>query len=214
MRKSLHGPRAGGRRRRPPAARLADVFVHPSALVESDNVGEGTRIWAFAHVLKGARIGKGCNIGDHCFVEGAAVLGDRVTLKNGVAVWDGVTIQDDAFLGPNAVLTNDPVPRAEQILDFRAGRARFVPTPTRIGRGASVGANATIVCGVTIGEHALVGAGSVVTSDVPPYALVYGVPARVHGHVCTCGRRLHATRRCACGRRFIRRSGGGFAPVG
>jgi acetyltransferase-like isoleucine patch superfamily enzyme len=197
-----------------PAVRLAGVFVHPSALVESAAVGEGTRIWAFAHVLEGARIGKGCNIGDHCFVEGTAVLGDRVTLKNGVAVWDGVTIEDDAFLGPNAVLTNDPMPRAEQIARDRAGQSRFVPVPTLIGRGASVGANATIVCGVTVGEHAFVGAGSVVTSDVPPYALVYGVPARVHGHVCACGRRLRANRRCACGRRFVRRRDGGLALAG
>jgi acetyltransferase-like isoleucine patch superfamily enzyme len=156
-------------------------------------------------------VGAGCNIGDHCFVEGGAVLGDRVTLKNGVAVWDGVTIEDDAFLGPNAALTNDPLPRADLVKSHRSGDRRFVPMRTRIGRGASIGANATIVCGVTIGEHAFVGAGSVVTKDVPAYALVVGVPARVRRYICRCGGEIDVERhRCACGRRYRRGRDGGL----
>lgn len=162
----------------------------------------GTRIWAFAHVLKGARIGRGCNIGDHCFVEGKAVLGDRVTLKNGVAVWDGVTIDDDAFVGPNAALTNERVPRPSRVNMYRSGRLTFTTELTRIGKGVTIGANATIVCGVTLGDHAFVGAGSVVTRDVPPYAMVYGVPARVRGYICSCGERITPSRRCACGRSY------------
>jgi acetyltransferase-like isoleucine patch superfamily enzyme len=178
------------------------VFIHPTALVESDKIGEGTRVWAFAHIMKGARIGKGCNICDHCFVEGKVILGDRVTLKNGVAVWEGVTIDDDAFIGPNAVLTNELEPRGSRITLYRSGKVKFRPTRTRIGKGASVGANATIVCGVKLGDHALVGAGSVVTRDVPPYAVVYGVPARLHGHICSCGERIVSAKTCQCGRSY------------
>ncbi len=177
-------------------------FVHPTALVESQHVGEGTRIWAFAHVLKNARIGRDCNIGDHCFVEGQAVLGDRVTLKNGVAVWDAVTIDDDAFLSPNVVLTNERVPRASQINMYRSGRVRVILEPTRIGKGVTVGANATIVCGVTLGDHAFVGAGSVVTRDVPAYGFVYGVPARLRGYMCSCGSRITIGTPCACGQSY------------
>lgn len=181
---------------------MKGVFVHPAALVESDRIGAGTRIWAFAHVMKGARIGKACNIGDHCFVEGQVVIGDRVTLKNGVSVWDGVTVDDDAFIGPNAAFTNELEPRGARITLYRAGKVKFRPTRTRVGKGASVGANATIVCGVTLGPHALVGAGSVVTKNVPPHAVVYGVPARLHGHICSCGERIVADKACKCGRSY------------
>lgn len=182
---------------------MKGVFIHPTALVETRTIGSGTRVWAFAHLLKGARVGRACNIGDHCFVEGKAVLGDRVTLKNGVAVWDGVIIRDEAFLGPNVALTNDPMPRAELIARHRSGAEPFVPTRTHIGRGASIGANATIVCGVTIGDHAFVGAGAVVTRDVPPFAMVFGVPARVRGYICPCAERLELRQAsCLCGRRY------------
>lgn len=173
------------------------VFKHPLALVESGEVGPGTRVWAWAHVMAGARIGADCNIGEHCFIESGAQLGDRVTVKNGVAVWDGVVAEDDVFLGPNAVLTNDLRPRSKV---YRAALQ-----PTLLKRGASVGANATILCGVTVGEHAMIGAGSVVTRSVPPHALVVGNPARIVGRVCTCGARLKgrdASTLCAdCSRR-------------
>ena len=157
-------------------------FKHPLSLVESDEIGAGTRIWAWAHVMKGARLGAECNVGEHCFIEAGAVLGDRVTVKNGVAVWDGVTAEDDVFLGPNAVLTNDLRPRSKVY--------RENVEPTLLKRGASIGANATLLCGITIGEYAMIGAGAVVTRDVPPQALVLGNPGRVVGHVCRCGGRL------------------------
>ena len=187
--------------------RDATVFVHERALCESDDVGPRTRIWAFAHVMKGARIGADCNVGDHAFVEGGAVIGDRVTVKNAVLVWDRVTIEDDVFLGPNAVFTNDPVPRAA----FKRPPETWLPTIVR--RGASIGANATIVCGVTIGAAAFVGAGSVVVRDVPAHALVVGNPARRVGWVCACGERLPANLLCACGRGYrLESETAGLAP--
>jgi acetyltransferase-like isoleucine patch superfamily enzyme len=160
------------------------VFVHPQGLCESDRVGPGTRIWAFAHVLPGAVIGSDCNICDHAFIEGGAVIGSGVTIKNAVLVWDRVTIEDEVFVGPNAVFTNDLRPRAA----IKRGPEGWLPTLVR--RGATIGANATIVCGVTIGEHAFVAAGAVVARDVAPHALVAGNPARFLGWVCTCGERL------------------------
>lgn len=172
------------------------VFVHERALCESKEVGPGTRVWAFAHVMKGARVGAGCNIGDHAFVETGAVLGDKVTVKNAVLIWDGVTIEDEAFLGPNMVFTNVLNPRVA----FKKARDQFARTLVK--RGAAIGANATIICGVTIGEQAFVGAGAVVTRDVPAHALVVGSPARRIGWSCTCGERLSPDLTCDCGRRF------------
>ena len=177
-------------------SRDASVFVHERALCESEDVGPRTRIWAFAHVMPGARVGADCNIGEAAFIETGARLGDRVTVKNGVQVWDLVTVEDDAFLGPNATFTNDPVPRAAR----RGDRSGF--RTTSVGRGATVGANATVVCGVRIGEHAFVGAGTVVVRDVPAHALVVGNPARRIGWICTCGERLPEGFACTCGRRY------------
>jgi acetyltransferase-like isoleucine patch superfamily enzyme len=179
-----------------PGGRDPSVFVHPKGLCESDLVGPGTRIWAFAHVLPGAEIGADCNVGDHAFIEGGARLGHRVTVKNAVLVWDGVTIEDDVFLGPNMIFTNDPSPRAA----FKKGSDQLVSTTVR--RGATIGANATIVCGVTIGEGALVAAGAVVTRNVPAHALVMGSPARQAGWVCACGDRLAESLACRCGRSY------------
>jgi acetyltransferase-like isoleucine patch superfamily enzyme len=172
------------------------VFVHEKALCESDDVGPRTRVWAFAHIMKGAHVGADCNVGDHAFIESGARIGDRVTVKNCVLVWDKVTIEDEVFVGPNAVFTNDRVPRVA----FKNPPESFLPTLVR--RGASIGANATIVCGVTIGEQAFVGAGSVVTRDVPAYALVVGSPARSIGWMCACGAKLGTDLHCACGRRY------------
>ena len=148
-----------------------NVFVHENALLESEQVGDGTRVWAFAHVLPGARIGADCNICDHTFIENDVVIGDRVTLKPGVQLWDGIRIEDDVFVGPNATFTNDPAPRSRQYLDEHP--------LTVVRRGASIGANATILPGLTIGQYAMVGAGAVVTRSVPPYAVVVGNPARI-----------------------------------
>jgi UDP-2-acetamido-3-amino-2,3-dideoxy-glucuronate N-acetyltransferase len=177
-------------------ARDPSVYVHPAGLCESDDVGARTRVWAFAHVLPGAVIGTDCNICDGVFVEGGAVIGDRVTVKNGTLVWDRVTIENDVFLGPGTVFTNDPGPRA----DFPKTPSDFAPT--LVCRGATVGANATIVCGVTIGPRAFVAAGAVVAGDVPGHALVVGNPARPMGWVCECGQRLGEDLRCRCGRVF------------
>ena len=174
------------------------VFVHPDGRCESVMVGAGTRVWAFAHVLAGAVIGTGCNIGDHAFVEGGAVIGNGVTVKNGVLIWDGVTIEDHVFVGPAVVFTNDFNPRAH----VKKGRAEFLPT--LVETGATIGANATIVCGVTIGAYAFVAAGAVVTRDVAPHALVRGNPARRTRWVCTCGRPLNEELQCDCGARFAR----------
>ena len=171
-------------------------FAHPNAIVESEHIGEGTRIWAFAHVLPGARIGRDCNIGDHCFIEGKVRIGDHCTIKNGVALWDLVTLEDGVFVGPNAVFTNDFLPRS--LPEFRASPDEWLPTLVR--EGATIGANATVVCGITIGRHALVGAGAVVTADVPDHALVVGVPARQAGYVCKCGKRVEPEVPCVCGR--------------
>jgi acetyltransferase-like isoleucine patch superfamily enzyme len=172
--------------------------IHPQAIVESDAVGEGTRIWAFAHVMPGARIGSGCNLGEGVFVEGGVSVGNDVTIKNGVALYDGVTIEDEAFLGPHCVFTNDLRPRS--------GRYRRPDKilATRVGRGATVGANATVVCGHTVGTYAMVAAGAVVTKDVAPHVLVVGVPARPIGFVCACGETLPTSLVCgACGLSYV-----------
>lgn len=154
---------------------LNGVFIHPSALVESVQIGSGTRVWAFAHVTEGSEVGRDCNICDHTFIEQGVRLGDRVTVKCGVYLWQGVTCEDDVFIGPNATFTNDLYPRSKQYLD--------TPIPTVIRRRASIGASATILAGITIGECAMVAAAAVVTDDVPPYALVRDSPARVVGFV-------------------------------
>ncbi len=179
---------------------MEGFFVHPSALVETEDIGAGTRIWAFAHVLGGARIGCGCNVGDHCFIEDNVRIGDHTVIKNGVSVWSGVTLEDYVFVGPNAVFTNDLYPRA------KVYHAEDVET--QVGTGATVGANATLRCGIRVGRWAMIGAGSVVVGDVPDFALVYGVPARQEGWVCACGERLELSLTgsggvvCRCGRSY------------
>lgn len=151
-------------------------LIHDRALVEPGaRIGEGTRVWAFAHVLGGAVIGRDCNVCDGVFVENDVVIGDRVTLKCGVQVWDGVRLEDDVFVGPNATFTNDLFPRSRQRPE------KFEQTVVR--KGASLGANCTILAGVEIGRNAMVGAGAVVTKDVPPYAVVVGNPAAIRGYV-------------------------------
>jgi acetyltransferase-like isoleucine patch superfamily enzyme/dTDP-4-dehydrorhamnose 3,5-epimerase-like enzyme len=150
-------------------------FAHPRALVETAEIGEGTRVWAFAHILPKAVIGRDCNVCDHVFIENDVVVGNRVTIKCGVQLWDGTRVEDDVFIGPNVTFTNDPFPRSKQYPD---GFAQTV-----IRRGASVGANATILPGVTIGAGAMVGAGAVVTRSVPQYAVVTGNPARIVRYV-------------------------------
>lgn len=147
-----------------------DYFVHPNALVESSDIGPKTRIWAFAHVLKNVKIGEDCNLCDYVFVESGVTIGNRVTIKNGISVWEGLTIEDDVFLGPNCVFTNDMFPRS------KAHHAEFLKTFLK--KGCSVGANATILCGITLGKYCMIGAGAVVTKDVPDFACMAGNPAK------------------------------------
>jgi len=187
-------------------SRDAAVFVHPRALCESEQVGAGTRIWAFAHVMSDARVGKDCNIGDHAFLESGATLGDGVVVKNGAMIWDGVTIEDEVFIGPGVMFTNDRFPRSRRspAAMRRYAHAENWREPTLVRRGASIGARAVILCGITVGAYACVAAGAVVTHDVPEHALIAGHPARAIGWVCACGLRLAKALRCeACARAYV-----------
>ena len=151
--------------------------MHESSYVdEGAEIGDGTKVWHFTHIMSGAKVGKKCSIGQNVNIGGKAVIGNGVKIQNNVSLYDDVVIEDDVFCGPSCVFTNVINPRAfiERKHEYKQ---------TLIKKGASIGANATIVCGVTVGEYALIGAGSVVTKDVPPYALVYGNPARMHGTV-------------------------------
>jgi UDP-2-acetamido-3-amino-2,3-dideoxy-glucuronate N-acetyltransferase len=159
-----------------------DYFKHPQALVESNQIGKNTRVWAFAHILPGAVIGENCNINDHTFVENDVVIGNNVTIKSGVYIWDGVRLADNVFIGPNVTFTNDLTPRSKQYPD------KF--EQTIIEEWASVGANSTIIAGNRIGRYAMIGAGSVVTKDIPAYTMWYGNPAKFQGYVCSCGKKL------------------------
>ena len=168
-----------------------DYFRHPTSIVESQDIGEGTKVWHFAHIREGAKVGKECIIGKSTYIDTHAEIGDRVKIQNFVSVYRGVKIEDDVFVGPSATFTNDLYPRA-----FIWDEERVVPTLVK--KGVSIGANATVLCGVSIGEYAMVGAGSVVVRDVPPFGLVYGNPARLEGFVCYCGKRLEKIKeRCA-----------------
>lgn len=156
--------------------------IHPTAEVQSKNIGEGTLIWQFCVVLKNASIGKNCNINCNVFIENDVIIGNNVTIKPGVQIWDGLRIEDDVFIGPNATFTNDLLPRSKQYPD------KFIETHIR--KGASIGANATILAGVKIGEYAMIGAGSVVTKNVPAFTLWYGNPAKHMGYVTKEGKGL------------------------
>src|SRR5213594_3432508 len=162
-------------------------YVHPSAYVDEPcSIGAGTKIWHFCHVMAGARIGERCILGQNVHVAPEVVIGNNVKLQNNVSVYTGVELEDDVFCGPSCVFTNVVNPRS-----FISRKREF--RPTRVKRGGSIGANATIVCGVTLGEYAFIGAGAVVTSDVPPFGLMLGVPARRVGWMCQCGERLPLT---------------------
>ncbi|MGI6251363.1 MAG: WxcM-like domain-containing protein [Anaerolineaceae bacterium] len=154
---------------------MSDFFTHPQALVETDQIGKNSRVWAFAHVLRGAVIGEDCNICDHTYIEGDVRLGDRVTVKSGVQLWNGITVEDDVFIGPNATFDNDPFPRSKNYPE------EFSRTVLR--KGCTIGANATIQPGLTIGQYAMISVGSVVMDDVPPYAVVAGNPAQITGYI-------------------------------
>jgi UDP-2-acetamido-3-amino-2,3-dideoxy-glucuronate N-acetyltransferase len=158
-------------------------FKHPTAVVESDVIGEGTKIWHFAQVREGATIGNNCNVGKSVYIDTGVEIGNGVKIQNFVSVYKGVRIEDEVFVGPSVTFTNDLYPRAFQWDEEKI-------TPTLVKTGASIGANATIICGVTIGNYAMIGAGAVVTRDIPDYGFVFGNPARLKGFVCPCGQKL------------------------
>lgn len=185
-------------------------FAHETAVVdEPADIGDGTKIWHFSHIMSGARIGKGCNIGQNVFIGSTAKIGNNVKVQNNVSVYEGVTLEDYVFCGPSCVFTNVNKPRSA----FPRADRKFDKTVVR--RGATIGANATIVCGVTIGEHSFIGAASVVTKDVPAYALYIGNPAKHGGWICECGEKLETTGRgrnnlaCpACSREYKKKGEG------
>ncbi len=156
-------------------------MMHPLADVQTKKIGEGTSIWQYSVVLGGATIGKNCNINCHTFIENDVIIGDNVTVKSGTYIWDAIRIEDDVFIGPNVVFTNDLRPRS---------KTRSAYPITTVKKGASLGANSTILAGITIGEYSMTGIGSVVTKNVPPHALVYGNPAKIHGWVDKKGNKL------------------------
>lgn len=160
---------------------------HPKAEVQSKNIGEDTVVWQFTIILPGAVIGSNCNINSHCFIENDVLIGNNVTVKCGVYIWDGIKIEDDVHIGPNVTFTNDIYPRSKH---------KFELSRTIIKKGASLGANSTIIAGITIGEYALIGAGSVVTKDIPNNTLWKGNPARQSAFVCNCGTKLDQSLHC------------------
>lgn len=163
------------------------ALIHPTAVIEDDvEIGPGTRIWHLAHVRRGARIGENCTLSKDVYIDVGVIIGDRVKIQNGVSVYHGVTLESDVFVGPHAAFTNDDTPRAFS--------ETWKVTPTMVRRGASIGANSTIVCGVTLGPYSMVGAGSTVTNDVPPHSLAIGSPARLVAHLCRRGHRLRPAR--------------------
>lgn len=165
---------------------------HPLSLVESDQIGVNTRIWAFAHVMAGARLGANVNVGDHAYIEGGAVIGDNVTIKNQVCIWDGVTIEDDCFIGPRVTFTNDRHPRSPRMPEVanRYASPESWLCKTVVRRGCAIGAGAIICPGIILGAYSMIAAGAVVTRDVAPFALVIGSPAKHTADVCVCGQRL------------------------
>ena len=187
---------------------MTKTFIHPTALVdEGAQIGEGTRVWHWCHIMKDVQIGAHCNIGENAFIESGVVLGNNVKVKNNVALYTGIFCEDDVFLGPNCVFTNVANPRSfiERKNEFKK---------TLIHKGATIGANATIVCGHDVEEYAFVGAGSVVTKTVPAYTMVVGNPAKFYAYVCRCGVKLNEKLTCpACGAKYNKNADGKIVPL-
>ena len=184
-------------------------YVHPTAIVDENvTIGEGTRIWHWCHIMPHVQVGKNCNIGEHAFIESGVKLGNSVKVKNNVALYEGIICEDNVFLGPNCVFTNVANPRS-----FIARKNEF--KDTIIKEGATIGANATIICGNEIGKYSFVGAGSVVTKDVADYTMVIGNPAQLYAYVCKCGVKLDEKMTCkACGKEYIFNEEGKVLPKG
>lgn len=173
------------------------IFIHKSSCIDDNvKIGDEVKIWHFCHILYGSQIGVGCNIGQNVVIGPNVTIGKKCKIQNNVSVFENVTLEDEVFCGPSMVFTN--------VINPRAGIAKMSDAkPTLIRHGATLGANCTIVCGITVGEWAMIGAGSVVTHDVPPYALVYGTPARQHGWICQCGEKLDDSLTCrVCGKAY------------
>lgn len=179
---------------------MQGVMIHHTAEVQTQSVGEGTSIWQHCVILKGARIGRNCNINCHVLIENDVIVGDNVTVKPGVQLWDGVRLEDGVFIGPNVTFTNDLLPRSKHYPDsFQK---------TVLHRGSSIGANSTILGGITIGQYAMVGAGSLVTKSIPDYTLWYGNPAVFKGYICRCGNKLNTSLICQpCNRKYSLKEG-------
>ena len=176
---------------------MSEYFVHESSYIDKDvRIGKGTKIWYFCHVQSGSEIGENCSLGQNVNIANNVKIGNGVKIQNNVSVYEGVELEDYVFCGPSCVFTNDLTPRAK----YPKGSANYKKTVVK--EGASIGANATIVCGHNIGKWAMIGSGAVITKDVPDYALMLGVPARQEGWVCECGKRLDKTLECACGRKY------------
>lgn len=190
---------------------MTNVYVHPTSVVETTNIGAGTRVWAFTHVTSGATVGTNCNIGGQCFIEEGAIIGDNVTVKNGNNIWAGIAIGDGVFIGPQVVFTNDLRPRSPR-LAYASDRysERSWLSRTLIREGVSIGAGAVILPGVTLNQFCMIAAGAIVTKDVPAHALVMGSPARIKGWVCYCGQKLNGDDPIAwckqCSAKFERRA--------
>ena len=177
---------------------------HKTALIEKTaRIGEGTRVWAFTNIQRGVVIGKNCNLCDGCFIETGAIVGNHVTIKNGISVFNGIILEDDVFCGANCAFINDRHPRSHR-------KHSWILERTVVKKGATIGSNATIMCGITIGEYAVVGAGSVVTKDVFPYTIVVGNPARMKGYACQCGLTLKRNLVCSCGLKYKKKSSQGI----
>ena len=176
-------------------AKIKKYFSHDSAIVDSDSIGDNTRIWGFSHIMEDVKIGENCNIGENCFIESGVIIGNNVVIKNGISIWSGIKIEDDVFLGPHIVLTND--------LNPRSGYPRPL-LKTVIKKGASIGAGSVILPDIEIGDFSMIGAGSVVTKSIKSNALVYGNPARNMGWACKCGIKLdiNTSMKCVCGKKY------------
>lgn len=192
-----------------PATETGSAYIHPTALIEAEKIGAGTRIWAFTHIASDVVIGENCNIGSHCYVEAGVRIGESVTVKNGNFIWSGVTIRDGAFVGPQVVFTNDLYPRSPRLSQAapRYATGEWL-VPTLVEEGVSIGGGAVILAGVTLNRYCMVAAGAVVTKSVSAHALVKGTPAKICGWVCSCGARLifreqkHVTSCGQCFREF------------
>ena len=186
---------------------MEEIYIHPTAIVETTNIGADTTIWALSHIMRNVRIGNNCNIGDHCFLESGVIVGNNVTIKNGNMLFEGVRLEDGVFVGPHVFFTNDLYPRSPRLSQARKRYSQKEwMEPTLIKHGASLGAGAVILAGITIGKFAMVGAGAIVTRNIQPYSLVVGNPARFAGWVCQCGQKLNVKKdrdKCnSCGKTY------------